>query len=413
MELGNGFKQTEVGIIPNDWDVVDLFELADRKKALFDDGDWIESEHITDEGIRLIQTGNIGIGRYVEKNLKKYIYTSSFEILKCKELQIGDLLICRLAEPAGRSCILPKLEDNRIVTSVDVTIFRPLLNKANRRFLNQIFATRRWLENVSENSGGTTHKRISRGRLAKLFIQLPSIIEQDKIASALCDVDSLIDRLESLIEKKKNIKQGAMQQLLKPKKGWEIKTIKEVATYRRGSFPQPYGLDKWYDDISGFPFIQVFDVDDNKRLKNETKRYISKAAQQMSVFVEKGSIILTIQGSIGRIAITQYDAYVDRTLLIFETFKVPFNSFFFMISIWRIFEIEKELAPGGIIKTITKEALSSFKISYPNIVEQERIANILSDIDNEIFTLEEKLHKSKSIKQGMMQNLLTGKIRLV
>ena len=84
-----------------------------------------------------------------------------------------------------------------------------------------------------------------------------------------------------------------------------------------------------------------------------------------------------------------------------------------MISIWRIFEIEKELAPGGIIKTITKEALSSFKISYPNIVEQERIANILSDIDNEIFTLEEKLHKSKSIKQGMMQNLLTGKIRLV
>ena len=84
-----------------------------------------------------------------------------------------------------------------------------------------------------------------------------------------------------------------------------------------------------------------------------------------------------------------------------------------MISIWRIFEIEKELAPGGIIKTITKEALSSFKISYPNIIEQERIANILSDIDNEIISLEKKLAKAILIKQGMMQNLLIGKIRLV
>ena len=84
-----------------------------------------------------------------------------------------------------------------------------------------------------------------------------------------------------------------------------------------------------------------------------------------------------------------------------------------MISIWRIFEIEKELAPGGIIKTITKEALSSFKISYPKIIEQERIAQILSDIDIEVHALEEKLKKAKSIKDGMLQNLLTGKIRLI
>jgi type I restriction enzyme S subunit len=219
--------------------------------------------------------------------------------------------------------------------------------------------------------------------------------------------------MEKLIEKKHQIKQGAMQKLLKPKDGWETKTIKEVATYRRGSFPQPYGLDKWYDDISGFPFVQVFDVDDNKRLKYETKRRISKLAQQMSVFVKKGSIILTIQGSIGRIALTQYDSYVDRTLLIFESFKFPFDTYFFMISIWRIFEIEKELAPGGIIKTITKEALSSFNISYPTIIEQNRIASILSVIDEEILALEEKLIKAKSLKQGMIQQLLTGKIRLI
>jgi type I restriction enzyme, S subunit len=223
----------------------------------------------------------------------------------------------------------------------------------------------------------------------------------------------LISSLEKLIAKKRYIKQGAMQNLLQPKEGWETKTLKELAKYRRGSFPQPYGLDKWYDDTNGYPFVQVFDVDDNFRLKSETKRKISKEAQEMSVYIEKGSVIITLQGSIGRIAITQYDAYVDRTLLFFESFLVPFDKFFFMLSIFRLFELEKEKAPGGIIKTITKEALSGFKISYPKIEEQSEIATMLFDMDSEITALETKLEKYKKVKLGMMQNLLTGKIRLV
>jgi len=192
-----------------------------------------------------------------------------------------------------------------------------------------------------------------------------------------------------------------------------VKPLKELAKYRRGSFPQPYGLDKWYDDTNGYPFVQVFDVDDNFMLKSETKRKISKAAQEMSVYIEKGSVIITLQGSIGRIAITQYDAYVDRTLLFFESFIIPFDKYFFLLSIFQLFEQEKQKAPGGIIKTITKEALSSFTISYPDIEEQTRIATILSDMDAEIQALESKLEKYRKIKLGMMQVLLTGKVRLV
>ena len=204
-----------------------------------------------------------------------------------------------------------------------------------------------------------------------------------------------------------------MQQLLQPKEGWEVKTLKELAKYRRGSFPQPYGLDKWYDDNYGMPFVQVYDVDDNFKLKNETKRKISKEAQAMSVYIKKGSVIITLQGSIGRIAITQYDAYVDRTLLFFESFLEEFDKYFFLLSIFLLFEKEKEKAPGGIIKTITKEALSSFTIAYPNVKEQTRIASILFDMDAELSALEQKLEKYKKVKLGMMQELLTGKTRLV
>ena len=273
-----------------------------------------------------------------------------------------------------------------------------------------VFFERSW----SKFSSGSTFDSVNSKQVLDLFIPIPKFeAEQTAIANALSDMDELIAQTEKLIDKKKAIKQGVMQELLKPKEGWVTKKLKEIAVFRRGSFPQPYGLDKWYDDITGDPFVQVFDVDDNKKLKPETKRYISKEAQKMSVFAKKGTIVLTIQGSIGRIAITQYDAYVDRTLLIFESYLVPFDPYFFMLTIHQLFEVEKQNAPGGIIKTITKEALSSFTIAYPNIKEQERIGLVMLDIENEIVMFETKLNKLKLQKQGMMQALLTGKIRLL
>jgi type I restriction enzyme, S subunit len=410
MELRNGFKQTEVGIIPNDWDVVDLFELAGRKKALFDDGDWIESEHITDEGIRLIQTGNIGIGSYVEKNLKKYIYSSSFEILKCKELQIGDLLICRLAEPAGRSCILPKLEDTRIVTSVDVTIFRPLSNKANRRFLNQIFATRRWLENVSENSGGTTHKRISRGRLAKLVIPLPSLIEQDKIASALCDADELSKSLEKIIEKKRNIKHGAMQKLLEPKDDWVVKKLGEVAEIVGGGTPSTLISNYWNGDINWFTPTEI----GINKYTYESIRKISKDGLKncSGRILPKGTILLTTRAGIGDLSILMKEGCTNQgfqSLIV----KESYNNEYFYYLLQTLKSVLIQNASGSTFLEISPNKLKQIQVSLPSFSEQYKIAMIISDMDNEINSLEKKLSKLNTIKQGMMQNLLTGKIRLV
>jgi restriction endonuclease S subunit len=196
------------------------------------------------------------------------------------------------------------------------------------------------------------------------------------------------------------------------KAAWDEELLDNVAVYRRGSFPQPYGLAKWYDDVSGFPFIQVVDVTDNGKIKDEPKRLISEAAKQLSVFVPSNSVILTIQGSIGRVAITHYDSCVDRTLLIFERFKKPFDKRYFRYAIQVLFELEAQSAPGGIIKTITKEALSKFPLPVPPLAEQEAIANALSDADAYIESLEKLIAKKRLIKKGLMQELLTGKRRL-
>ncbi len=191
---------------------------------------------------------------------------------------------------------------------------------------------------------------------------------------------------------------------------WDVQALQDICHFRRGSFPQPYGLAKWYDDINGMPFVQVYDVDDNGLIKAETKRMISKEAQEYSVFASKGKLILTIQGSIGRIAITQYDAFIDRTLLIFESYKLPIDLGYFSLSIKELFKREEKNAPGGIIKTITKEALSSFLIPLPpTLAEQTAIATALSDMDNLISGLEQLIAKKKNIKQGAMQELLRPK----
>lgn len=197
-----------------EWMDSSLLELAGGRKDLFDDGDWIESEHITSDGVRLVQTGNIGIGKYVDKSDKKYIYETSFTSLHCKEVNEGDLLICRLAEPAGRACLLPNIGEEKIVTSVDVTIFRPPLNVVDRAFLVNLLSMPSWFQAVSDRSGGTTHKRISRGMLGRIRIKLPELSEQSAIASFFSWMDSEITALETQLQKARQLKQAMMQELL-------------------------------------------------------------------------------------------------------------------------------------------------------------------------------------------------------
>lgn len=197
-----------------EWEETTLLKLAGGKKELFDDGDWIESEHITSQGVRLVQTGNIGIGRFLEKDDRKYIYEASFTSLRCKQLRAGDLLVCRLAEPAGRACVFPDIGEEKVVTSVDVTICRPPCEIVNRTYLANLFSTPEWLRKVSDRSGGTTHKRVSRGALGRIQFELPPLSEQTAIAAVLTDMDAELAALEQRLAKTRTLKQGMMQELL-------------------------------------------------------------------------------------------------------------------------------------------------------------------------------------------------------
>ncbi|RYG19136.1 restriction endonuclease subunit S [bacterium] len=196
------------------WSSTTIFGLASRDKALFDDGDWIEAEYLEESGIRLVQTGNIGVGTFEEKRARKYISARSFADLRCKDVVVGDLLICRLAEPAGRACVMPDIGEPRMITSVDVTIFRPPIDVADRRFLQQLFSTTGWLRSVADRCGGSTRSRISRGELGKIEVRIPAVYEQVAIADALSDMDAELAALEQRRDKTRLLKQAMMQELL-------------------------------------------------------------------------------------------------------------------------------------------------------------------------------------------------------
>lgn len=190
---------------------------------------------------------------------------------------------------------------------------------------------------------------------------------------------------------------------------WEERKLGEHAKYRRGSFPQPYGNKEWYDGEGAMPFVQVVDVTNNLTLVENTKQKISKLAQSKSVFVPKGTVVVTLQGSIGRVAITQYDSFVDRTLLIFEDYEKETDERFWAYTIQKKFEIEKLKAPGGTIKTITKEALSLFDVHLPQFKEQAKIGSFFKKIDDTITLQQRKLDLLKQFKKGLLQKMFADK----
>ncbi|GAA9708311.1 restriction endonuclease subunit S [Helicobacter pylori] len=261
--------------------------------------------------------------------------------------------------------------------------------------------------------------KINMNELKKCEVILPPLNEQIAIADILSALDRYLHALDSLILKKESVKKALSFELLSQRKrlkgfnqAWQRVRL-GTYKYRRGSFPQPYGNPQWYSD-NGMPFVQVYDVGENFKLTQRTKQKISKIAQPMSVFVPKNSVIITLQGTIGRVALTQYDCYCDRTILIFDNHTLnDVNKYFFVLSLFTKFEEEKRKADGSIIKTITKQTLKDFEIPLPPLNEQSAIADILSALDKEIASLKNKKRQFENIKKALNHDLMSAKIRVL
>ena len=232
-------------------------------------------------------------------------------------------------------------------------------------------------------------------------------------------MDSLIEGLEKLITKKRNIKQGAMQELLKPKEGWVEKKLGKVATLKarigwQGLTTAEYKATGDYFLITGTEFKNGF-IDWDKCHYVEYERY----RQDKNIQVKERDVLVTKDGTIGKIALIRgvpKPATLNSGVFVIRPINKSFDSeFFYYLLMSKIFlNFLSDLSAGSTINHLYQKDFVHFKFKIPKAIDaQVYIANILSDMDTEIEKLETQLSKYKMLKTGMMQELLTGKKRLI
>jgi type I restriction enzyme S subunit len=193
--------------IPAHWELRPIRALARAGYKAFTDGDWIESPFIRDEGIRLIQTGNVGIGEYKEQGFR-YIDEETFNAFRCTAILPGDVLICRLADPVGRACLAPDL-GCRMIASVDVCILKPA-SDVHAAFVVYALTGSEYLAWLGGICRGGTRDRVSRSMLGAIRVQKPPLAEQRAIAAFLdqetARIDDLITKVREAIERLKELR---------------------------------------------------------------------------------------------------------------------------------------------------------------------------------------------------------------
>lgn len=419
MELKKGYKQTDVGVIPEDWDLKTILQIAKYNDAGIKIGPFgsaLKKELLVKEGYKVYGQENI-----FENDLSigdRYIKKSHFQKLKSCELYSGDFIISMMGT-IGKSMIVPKNFEKGIMDShlIRIKIDDDLADKG---YFKHYFSFTTTLRQIKSLSVGGIMEGLSSKIIKKIYIPLPPTLrEQKAIAQVLTDTDQLIQNLKTLIAKKKAIKQGAMQELLTGKKRlkgfegeWNNKKLAEVASIQRGASPRPIKDPIWFDQKSKVGWVRISDVTKSKKYLSKTIQKLSEDGIANSRYVASDSLIMSICATIGRPIITKINVCVHDGFVVFDGLKIDKSYLYYYLTF-----IEDDWSKNGQTGSqmnLNTGLINETKLNFPEDQnEQKAIAQILSDMDTEIEALETQLQKTQNLKQGMMQELLTGKIRLV
>lgn len=236
--------------------------------------------------------------------------------------------------------------------------------------------------------------------------------EQEAIAEALSDVDALIESLEQLLAKKRQIKQGAMQDLLTGKQrlpgfsgDWVAKRLGSICDVAMGRTPSRLDAASWG---AGYKWLSIADL--KSKVVSESKEEITPFAAASMQVIREGTLLMSFKLSIGRLCFAGCDLYTNEAICSFNNLKANAGFLYYILGRTDFSLYGKQAVKGY---TLNKESLQSVEVRLPPIEEQTAIAALLSDMDNELAALETKLTKARQLKRGMMQELLAGRIRLV
>ena len=412
-------KQTEIGLIPDDWVVKRLGDVGEPcmcKRIL--------KEQTSPTGdIPFYKIGTFGgiPDAYISRELfehykEQYSYPKKGTLLLSAAGTIGRVVVFDGKDSYFQDSNIVWIENDETQVTND--------------FLFYCYSRMQW----KTEEGGIVSRLYNANLKSTSFISPKSIEEQQRIAKVLSDVDALISTTEKLLQKKKNIKQGTMQELLTGKKrlpgfaksnntkmtelgeipeDWEVNRLGDYVSIVRGGSPRPI-QDYLTTNSDGINWIKIGDVKSEDKYIVTTEEKIISEGKSRSREVHKGDFILSNSMSFGRPYILQIDGCIHDGWLAIQNYQETFDSDFlyYLLGSDEIYKQYIEMAAGSSVQNLNKQKVRNLIIPILDKEEQNSIAKILSDMDNEIDLLNTKLEKYRNLKTAMMQQLLTGKIRL-
>ncbi len=428
MAVKPGYKLTEVGVIPEDWECNEIGELALRVGSGITPtgGEKIYKEY----GIPFVRSQNIGWGDLLLDDLA-YITDKTHESFQSSEIKQGDVLLNITGASIGRSAVADK-RLNRGNVNQHVCEIRPT-NNLDSYYLNNYLLSANGQKQIDSFQAGGNRQGLNYQQVRSFKVPLPPLPEQHAIATALSDVDTLITKLDQLIAKKRDIKQATMQQLLTGQTRlpgfsgeWEVKRLGELFTFSGG---WPASRDQLSEN--GYCYLHYGDIHlSEKTFINVHDEYLNIPKLAVQLNVVNNSTILK-DGDIVFVDASEDDEGTSKHLVITNPNDIPYVSGLHTIvaksktnrldnmfkrycfQSRKIKEQFSFFSVGTKVSGISKSNIVKIELHFPeSLGEQTAIATILSDMDAEITALESRRKKTRALKQGMMQELLTGRIRL-
>ncbi|WP_052444709.1 restriction endonuclease subunit S [Flammeovirga sp. OC4] len=420
-----GFK------VPDSWSICQLVDVKDpNDRYSFTGGPFgsdLKSEHYKENGVRIIQLQNIGSGSFIDKSK---IYTSeekADELVSCN-IYPGEIILAKM-HPAGRSCLIPN-EDKRYLLSSDGIRLKVDKEKFDNEYIFQFLNTSYFLNQVASKCTGTTRARIGLNDLKEIKLAIPPLPEQKKIASILSTVDQKLEQIDKQITKTQELKKGLSQRLLtrgightkfkqskigEVPESWEVVKINDVSNVVRGASPRPAGDPRFFDG-DYLPWITVAALTNHNGsslMKDHVVSFLTEEGSKRTRILEPNTVLLSNSGAtLGVPKILTFKAGANDGIAAFLELNNIEKMFLYYLLESKTSFFRNDIAPGSGQPNLNTTLIGNVDVVLPPIEEQKQIASILSTVDHKLSILERKKSKVAELKKGLMQGLLSGKVRV-
>ena len=403
----SGYKQTGLSVLPSDWNTCTLGQIGQCLIGLT-----YEPKNVGSEGLLVLRSSNIGDGT-LQFDDQVFVNMEVPEQIIVRE---DDLLIC--VRNGSRQLIGKCALIARRAVGMTFGAFMSVFRSPDNRFVFYCFQSDIVKHQIYEHLGATINQITNRS-LSSFEIPYPRVEERDSIAEVLSDVDGLLGALEALIAKKQAIKRAAMQQLLTGKTRlpgfsgeWETTTLGGAADIRNGATPSTQITAFWNGSIPWCTPTDITGTPGKYLLTTERSITAEGLTSCAASLLPAGALLLCSRATIGEIKIAASPVCTNQGFKSLVCKDGVSNEFlYYLLVTLKPRMIERAI--GSTFLEIGKRDVAAIKVRLPPYNEQRAIASVLCDMDAEITALERRRDKTRAIKQGMMQQLLTGRVRLV